>query len=192
MLHMIFTIEGEYGSGAEALGRGLAEAMALPCYDQAALEQAVQEAEPVYGVRVYRAGGGAAVAYGEPSAARVAAAQRETLEALARAARNCVFLGDSVGAILEPLKPVRLFVYGDRKSKLERCRGLGDGEDRTAAELECRMRQADRGRAKQYELFSELHWGTKEAYHLCVNTSGRELEALVPPLAAYCRLFLEK
>ena len=186
MLHMIFTVEGEYGSGAGILGRGLAEALALPCYDQAALEQAAMEEASLCAAGAYRAAAGA---YGEPSA-RMAAAQREAVEVLAREAGSCVFLGDSAGAILEPLGPVRLFVYGDRRSKLERCRCLGEG--RTDAELECRMRQRDRARARQYELFSELHWGMKEAYHLCVNTSGWEPEALIPPLAAYCRLFLDR
>lgn len=35
------------------------------------------------------------------------------------------------------------------------------------------------------ELFTEDKWGRKECYHLCINTSGKEIKNLVPAVAAY-------
>lgn len=189
---MTITIESEYGGGAEALGRGLAAALGLPCWDGRDLARAAEAAEALLcGGRMCRGGGRGTAVRAEPSPARLAAARREAVETLARSAGGCVFLEDccAAGAILERLHPVRLFVYADRRTKTERCRAAQQREHLTAAELECRMRQEDRSRAKQCELFSEVPWGAKEAYSLCVNTSGREPEELVPVLAAYCRLF---
>ena len=57
----------------------------------------------------------------------------------------------------------------------------------TLAELEHRMRQIDRNRAKKHEPTASIPWGAKEGYDLCINTSGREIKTLIPALAAYCQ-----
>ena len=36
-------------------------------------------------------------------------------------------------------------------------------------------------------MYSDLKWGAKEAYHLCINTSGKEIKQLIPALAQYAR-----
>ena len=48
-----------------------------------------------------------------------------------------------------------------------------------------RMQRIDRDRASFRELLSDTGWGRREAYHLCINTSGCEIKTLVPAIAEY-------
>lgn len=37
---------------------------------------------------------------------------------------------------------------------------------------------------------TERAWGTKEAYHLCINTSGVTIKEIVPAIAEYAKIML--
>lgn len=54
------------------------------------------------------------------------------------------------------------------------------------------MKQIDKERAGYRGLFTEDEWGKKESYHLCINTSGREVKTLIPALAEYVRDWFEQ
>lgn len=49
------------------------------------------------------------------------------------------------------------------------------------------MRKIDRDRATFHELLTDKKWGEKETYHLCINTSSKEIKQLVSALAEYVR-----
>lgn len=51
------------------------------------------------------------------------------------------------------------------------------------------MKQIDKERAAYRSLFTEEDWGRKESYHLCINTSDKEIKALIPAVAEYVRLW---
>lgn len=51
------------------------------------------------------------------------------------------------------------------------------------------MKQIDKERATYRSLFTEEDWGRKESYHLCINTSDKEIKALIPAVAEYVRLW---
>lgn len=55
-----------------------------------------------------------------------------------------------------------------------------------------KMKQIDKERAGYRGLFTEDEWGKKESYHLCINTSGREVKTLIPALAEYVRDWFEQ
>ena len=52
-----------------------------------------------------------------------------------------------------------------------------------------RIKQIDKERAAYRELFTENDWGKKESYHLCINTSGKEIKTLIPDIAEYVKLW---
>ena len=62
-----------------------------------------------------------------------------------------------------------------------------EGENLTRNELLRMIRQIDKQRAQHHQMYSDMKWGAKEAYHLCVNTSGKEIKKLIPALAQYAR-----
>ena len=89
--------------------------------------------------------------------------------------------------ILKDYKPLNIFVYADKDSKIERCqRRAPAGENMTPAEIEKRMKQIDRNRAQHHQMYSDSKWGAKESYDLCVNTTRRYVKDLVPAIAKFC------
>ena len=70
------------------------------------------------------------------------------------------------------------------KEKIKRCRERdNNSSDVSDCELEKQIRRIDRGRAESHALVSDIYWGDKSGYHLCVNTS--EYQGFNAP---YCRI----
>ena len=75
---------------------------------------------------------------------------------------------------------------------LRRCRERApEDEHLTDKEMIRRIKRVDADRAKYYEMFSDTRWGAKEGYHLCVNTTGANIKALVPAIAQYARSWMD-
>ena len=111
---------------------------------------------------------------------------RKILENFAKSG-DCVIVGRGADVILKDYKPLNIFVYADKDSKVERCqRRAPAGENLTATEIEKRMKQIDRNRAQHHQMYSDSKWGAKESYDLCVNTSRRYVKDLVPSIAKFC------
>ena len=73
-------------------------------------------------------------------------------------------------------------------SKVERCRQRApEGEDLSESELMRMIRQIDKQRAQHHQMYTDTRWGAKEGYHLCINTSGKEIKQLIPALAQFVR-----
>ena len=72
-------------------------------------------------------------------------------------------------------------------SKLARCRARADDcQTLSDKELQKKIRQIDEGRAKHQKLFSDLKWGSKDNYHLCVNTTGIQIRDMIPSIKGIC------
>lgn len=200
---MIITINREFGSGGRELGKRLSDALGVPCYDDEIIEMITKENEldPKYVERISERS--IQVAYPltigrrftKPyaimeQAIQVAVTQQKIIKELAQNG-DCIIIGRCADSILADLKPFNIFVYADQQSKLKRCLERAPSDERlTASEMERRMRQIDKSRAKQYELLSNFRWGAKEAYHLCINTSGKEIKTLIPALTLYCKTLI--
>ena len=46
-------------------------------------------------------------------------------------------------------------------------------------------RNIDKDRKNYHNIISNLEWGDKRNYHLCINTSGIEIKTIIPSLAVY-------
>lgn len=97
-------------------------------------------------------------------------------------------MGRNADLILAEHRPLKLFVYADLESRLRRCRERSSDDERfTLRELERKLRQVDQHRARHHAMLSDLPWGSREGYHLCVNTTGLSLKTLAPLVAEYAR-----
>lgn len=198
----IITISREFGSGGRELGKRLADALDLPCYDHEIIEMVAQKAglDEDYVAQVseqdMRAFYPSTIAHRlmaphpvMQQPVSVAVAEHDLLKKLASAG-DCVIVGRCADVVLREAQPMNIFVYADQPSKLARCQARAKaGEQLTERDLLRKMKQVDKGRAAYRELFTGSPWGKKEAYHLCINTSGKAIKALVPGLAAYVRLW---
>ena len=88
--------------------------------------------------------------------------------------------------ILKEQHPLNIFVYADQESKVARCLERSDEAEKLSPEqLVRKMKEIDKNRASHRAMFTGSRWGSKESYHLCINTSGKEIKALIPGLTAY-------
>ena len=195
----IITISREFGSGGRELGRRLADALGIPFYDHEIIRMIANEngfderyvanmsersIEAAYPLTIgHRFAMDAMPVMEQPI--RVAVAQREILEGLAKKG-DCVIVGRCADVILQEYHPMNIFVYASMDAKVARCQERApEGEDLTRKEMERRIRQIEKGRRQFREMYSEIKWGDKEAYDLCINTSGREIGSLVPALVSF-------
>lgn len=122
---------------------------------------------------------------------RIMGLQRQILKEIA-AREDCVIVGRSADAILEEEEPLNLFVYADMEAKMQRCRERApEGENLSDSELRKKIRQVDQGRIQHHRMMSDLKWGEKEGYHLCINTTGMSIKDLTPGVAAYALKWFE-
>ena len=83
-----------------------------------------------------------------------------------------------------------IFVYADKESKIKRClERTKPGETLTEKDIEKKMKEIDKGRADLRKMLADTAWGDKAGYHLMVNTSGKEIKALVPGLVEYAKAY---
>lgn len=202
----IITISREFGSGGRELGKRLADELGIPCYDHEIIEMIAKQngfderyvanvseksIEAAYPMTIGHRFAIPAVQIMDQSI-RVVSAQRQIIENFAKQG-DCVIVGRCADVILEDMKPLNLFVYADMPSKLQRCKDRApEGEDLSDSELMRMIRQIDKQRAQHHQMYSDNKWGAKESYHLCVNTSGKEIKTLIPALAQYAKAWFEE
>ena len=196
----IITISREFGSGGRELGKRLSEALGIPCYDQQIIDLVAKEQglDKNYVAHMsendLRAAYPATIArgfitqnYSMQQSVQIAAAQHRLIRELAEKG-DCVIVGRCADTILEDMSPLNLFVYADRGSKIKRCLERAEkSENISHREILKKMRQIDRNRAEYRKLYGNGTWGRKENYHLCINTSGKEIKSMIPALTGYVK-----
>lgn len=202
----IITINREFGSGGRELGKRLADALGVPCYDHEIIEMIAREngfderyvanvsessIEAAYPLTIgHRFAMPMMPVMDQPI--RVAVAQRKILENFAEKG-DCVIVGRCADVILEKYEPLKIFVYATMDAKVARCQARApEGEDLSRKELERRIRQVEKGRAQFREMYTDTKWGAKESYDLCLNTSGREIKDLIPALVEFVNAWFGK
>lgn len=198
----IITIEREFGSGGRELGKRLSDELQIPCYDQEIINEVakLQGLDPAYVKHISESDVRAVYPmtigrrFALPPAVRtdviqVLVSQQEVIKSFA-AQEDCIVIGYCADIILHEFSPMNLFVYADKESKVNRCLGRAK-TDETEQEIFWQMRRIDKERRDYRELFTDTAWGRKETYHLCVNTSGKKIKALVPALATYIQCWFQ-
>lgn len=197
---MIITVDREFGSGGRELGKRLSDALKMPCYDDEIIEIIAKECGLDVDYVAHMSENRIQMAYpltvgrrlSIPSevvqqSIKVEIAQNKLFERLSQQG-DCVIVGRCADVTLAHLHPFRIFVYADRASKIARCQERApEQENLTLAQLERKMRSIDRNRAKQHKMASNIPWGAKEGYEVCINTTDREIKSLIPALAEYVK-----
>lgn len=198
----IITISREFGSGGRELGKRLADALGIPCYDHEIIEMVAErhgfDKDHVAHVsekdiRVFYP---TTIAHRlitphpmVQQSIKIAACEHEIIKEIASKG-DCVIVGRCSDVILREMNPMNIFVYADTASKLERCKSKADETEHFSdKEMLKKMKQIDKERAAYRAMFTEFDWGRKEAYHLCVNTSGKVIKTLIPGVAEYVKLW---
>lgn len=201
----IITISREFGSGGRELGKRLADALGIPCYDHEIIEMVAKQHgfDKNYvahisekDIRVFYPStiGHRFMApnHAEQQPIKVTVAQHEIIKQIAGQG-DCVIVGRCADVICQEMNPLNIFVYANQVSKLARCKSRADeNEHFSEKEMIRKMKQIDKERAAYRELFTEDTWGRKESYHLCINTSEKEIKTLIPAIAEYVKIWFDQ
>ena len=149
-MNRIITISREFGSGGRELGKRLAEALHIPCYDHEIIEMIAKEngfnedyvahvseksIEAAYPLTIgHRFGVPPFQIMDQPI--RVAVTQRKILENFAKSG-DCVIVGRGADVILKDYKPLNIFVYADKDSKIERCQRRAPAGENAPSTIRC-------------------------------------------------------
>lgn len=199
----IITVDREFGSGGRELGKRLADALKIPCYDQEIIDEVAKlhgldpshvehisetDVRIIYPLTIGHR-------FSMPQLASMGKVQilltrQEVIKKFA-VQGDCVVVGHCADIILKEMSPMNLFVYADQQSKLDRCMERTEGSESQRSILH-KMQQIDRDRKAHRELLTDTKWGRKEAYHLCINTSGKEIKTIIPGLVEYIRCWYQE
>lgn len=201
----IITISREFGSGGRELGKRLADALGMPCYDHEIIDKVAgqhgfdKDYVAHISERDIRVFYPRTIAHrfvaphpAKQQAVQIAVAEHEIIKQLA-SETDCVIVGRCADVVLHEMNPMNIFVYADMESKLARCKSRAEeSEHFSEKDMLKKIRQIDKERAAYCGLFTEKEWGKKESYHLCVNTTNKEIKTLIPGIAAYVNLWFEQ
>ena len=196
-MNKIITIGREFGSGGRELGRRLARELGFDYYDKEILaeiakhtslsEEYVQQVVENQPRQLFPITVGRSFLYVDTQplqqASAVFHAQQEIIRELADRS-SCVIVGRCADYILREKKPFRIFVYADMQSRIDRCRARApEGEHMTDKEYKQQITGMDKSRARYYDFYTDMKWGDKLNYELCINTTGQDIPTLALSIA---------
>ena len=201
----LITISREFGSGGRELGKRLADEMGFSYFDKEIIGKIAENLKlnEQYIESVLDRGFTVNYPYtfhhsfstqmnALNPAPSILAEQHKIIRSLAEKG-DCIIVGRGAEVILHERIPYSVFVYADMAAKIMRCRQRADDDENLSdRELERRIKQIDKARASYHSLISRTQWGDRQAYQLCVNTTGFEIADLVAPIAALAEKFFER
>ncbi len=201
----VITISREFGSGGRELGKRLADELGFAYFDKeivTMIAQASELDENYVESMLEKHSWNIPITYGTsfshmtytgyaPQTA-IISQQQKIIKQLASQG-DCIIVGRNADVILESMNPLKLFVYADMDSKLERCRSRAkEGENLTDAQMIRKIKKIDRDRARNHLLLSDIPWGDRRGYDLMINTTGADIKATVPAVAEYAKAHFGK
>lgn len=198
----IVTVSREFASGGRELGKRLADELGFNYYDKEIISEIANTTDlsEEYVSKVFDKGLSAyplhfgisftGLSVVNQNSIDILIAQQKVIKSIAKRG-DCVIVGRSAETILAELNPFKVFVYADNDYKIARCRQYGGVEDLSDKDILKHIKQIDQGRAKNHALISDVNWGVKSAYNLCINTSGFEIKQLVPDVANIAKSWFE-
>ena len=193
----IITIGREFGSGGREVGKRLAEQLGIAYYDneiiteiakrtdlaegyvQHVMENSPSNLMPITIGRTFYMGVDPVMEMNNS----IYREQSLLIKELAEKS-DCVIVGRSADYILREKKPLRLFIYADIESRMERCKKRAPEQEHfTDKELRRHILDIDKKRGRYYQFFTGQNWGEKLNYDWCINTSDADIEAVVDVIA---------
>ena len=201
----IITISREFGSGGREIGKRLADLLGFEYYDREIISEVAKignfDEKFVEYVGENGYSSGFHFTYGRTlyyphaqwdNSTKILVAEQKALNTIAQRGKDCIIVGRCADVVLADYKPFNLFIYADMESKVERCQKRAEnGEKLTDAKMAKKIKSIDRNRARHRDAISHIKWGRKEAYHLCVNTTGINPKDITQVIADYAKSYFK-
>ncbi|MCI7442014.1 MAG: cytidylate kinase-like family protein [Clostridium sp.] len=196
-MNKIITISREFGSGGREVGKRLADKLNFAYYDREIImaisketglsEQYIQNVSEkgIYPCAFQFARLFTMYSALQSNQTEILVTEQKIIKEIAKKG-NCIIVGRGADIILKKYNPMNIFIYANMESKLNRCKEKAEeNENLTDKEIKNKIIQIDKDRKNYHNIISNLEWGDKRNYHLCINTSGIEIKTIIPSLAVY-------
>jgi len=199
-MNRIITISREFGSGGREIGKRLSDELGYAYYDREIIDLIVEQTgmsekyitniseKGIYPYAFHFAKSFTAYSRMQNKQTEILVAEAKVLKQIAKKG-NAIIVGRGANVILKEFSPMNIFVYADMESKIKRCKIKREDEKISDKELENKIMQIDKNRKKYHEIISNIQWGEKENYNLCINTSKLEIKEIIPSLANYIEIW---
>mgnify|MGYP005765359181 FL=1 len=176
MSSRVITISREFGSGGRTVGKKVAQALGLPCYDRELLQKIAQESgfneNYVKDAGEYAPGGFLATAFSHRGFAPTNEdylweVQYRVITELAEQG-PCVIVGRCADYILRGKADcLRVFIHADLDF---RARRIVEVYGEREASPEQRIRDKDKRRAAYHRFYTDMKWGHAQNYDITLNS----------------------
>ena len=176
MSSRVITISLEFGSGGRTVGKKVAQALGLPCYDRELLQKIAQESgfneNYVKDAGEYAPGGFLATAFSHRGFAPTNEdylweVQYRVITELAEQG-PCVIVGRFADYILRGKADcLRVFIHADLDF---RARRIVEVYGEREASPEQRIRDKDKRRAAYHRFYTDMKWGHAQNYDITLNS----------------------
>ena len=197
MSRYVISISREFGSGGRLIGKRLAAALGIPCYDRTIIQKtseksglspdfiarAEERARSRFHLSAAPIGMGvpALVHQGVPVGNQAFFAQSEVIRELADEG-PCVIVGRCSDYVLgERPECLKVFIHAGIESRVARC---VEEYQLPAGDMERRVVQMDKGRANYYNYYTGHIWGDMRRYDMTVNSGVVGVEGAVSLIVA--------
>lgn len=193
----IITVGREFGSGGREFGMRLSEILGIAYYDQEIIQEIVNQTAlseqyvrniveqkpivsfPIHAGRTFRMVGNPMMEQSRMVYQKQCQIIREMAEK-----SDCIIVGRCADYILRERKPYRIFLYADMESKMKRCRmNEPEHENLTDKELQKKIREVDKQRARYYDFYTGQAWGVRIHYDLCINSTNWAIKDIAEAVA---------
>ena len=186
------SISREFGSGGRLIGKQLATALGIPCYDRTIIQKTSEKSglSPDFIARAeerarsrfhlsispFGIGTPALAHQGVPVSHQAFFAQADVIRELADEG-PCVIVGRCSDYILgERPECLKVFIHAGLDSRVERC---VEEYHIPAEDMARRVVQMDRGRSNYYNYYTGHTWGDMRRYDLTLNSAVTGIEGAV-------------
>ncbi len=194
-MYKIITMEREFGSGGNEIGRRVAKKLGIELYDRNILVEAAKRLDipPIYigdleetapGSIIFNlsktAIGGSRKDSSLPMSEKLFLEEKKIIEENVEK-HDCVIVGRCASFILyDRADCLKVFIYADKDYRINRAIQT---ENIAPAEAEDFLRKSDKRRSNFYNTHTGWKWGDMSKFDQCLNTSSLGLDACVDILA---------
>ena len=185
MKNRVITISREFGSGGRTIGKKVAQALGIPCYDSELLQKIAVESgfneNYIKDAGEYAPSGFLSAAFshrgfGPTNADYLWEIQYKIITELAEQG-PCVIVGRCADYVLrDKADCLKVFIHADMKFRAERIvKVYGEREESP----EQRLKDKDKRRAAYHRFYTDMKWGHAQNYDVTLNSGTLGIDKCV-------------
>lgn len=185
MCHRIITISREFGSGGRTIGKKVAQALGIPCYDSELILKIANESgfhsDYIKNETEYSSDGLLAPIFSNRSLGltnqnQIWQVQSNIIKDLANK-ESCVIVGRCADYILKDHPNcLNVFIHADLKHRSERI--IQEYGERNIS-IEQRIKDKDKKRAAYHRFYTDMKWGHSQNYDICLDSGKLGIDKCV-------------